>query len=234
MIAAEKNIHLESNLTMPAIRILIIESQMLVREGIGMILKNAGMEIVGLAGSFHEALQKIDQGNPDIVLIDVSLKDINPIELLPIILRRNSRTKVIFLGDGITRQALADGISAGLHGYLHKESDQYTLIKAIMEIYHGATFFTRDATNLIFEEFYRAAATPEKAEINGRHMLTTREQQILAAISKGLKNNEIAANLMISVKTVEVHKTSIKKKLGAKTTTEAMLFAIRKGIIAMS
>jgi DNA-binding NarL/FixJ family response regulator len=217
------------------IRILLVDDHALVREGIKAMLAGDEMEVVGSVSSGEEAVNKVQELLPDVVLMDIMLKGMNGIEATRWIREQHSQVKVILLSMEIKKEFLAMGIQCGISGYLHKDVSGDILKEAIRQVAQGGKYFNEAITNLVFEDFYNKTkvAPPTNVKLPAFTPLTRREEDVLAEVAQGLSNREVAEKLFISVKTVETHKAHILEKLGLKNTAELVKYAIKHKLVPL-
>lgn len=218
------------------IRILLVDDHALVREGIKAMLGGDEIEVVGSVSSGEEAVNKVQEFFPDVVLMDIMLKGMNGIEATRWIREQHSQVKVILLSMEIKKEFLAMGIQCGISGYLHKDVSGDVLREAIHQVAQGGKYFNDAITNLVFEDFYnktKVAPTPASVKLPAFTPLTRREEDVLAEVAQGLSNREVAEKLFISIKTVETHKAHILEKLGLRNTAELVKYAIKHKLVQL-
>jgi DNA-binding NarL/FixJ family response regulator len=216
---------------MEKIRILIADDHQLVREGIESMLSGVqDIEIVGMISSGEEAINRVRNDKPDIVLMDILMPGMNGIEAARWIKELDEHVRVIMLTMEISKDYVTAAIKSGVDGYLPKNISKETLLESVRSVYGGERYFNDAIKKLIFEDFY----TVEKMKRSKRmlsNQLTQREAEVLALVATGKSNREVADGLSISVKTVETHKTHILMKLGLNNNKELIRYAIKHNII---
>jgi NarL family two-component system response regulator LiaR len=169
---------------------------------------------------------------PDIVLMDVRMSDVDGVEATRRILTANPHTRVIILTNYDDDEYLFEAVRAGAAGYLLKDVSPTDLTQAIITVHQGHSLIQPSVLGKLLEQFATLSQEPPVAE---RHELyedlTPREMEVLQAIAQGLSNREIAEKLVISEKTVKTHITSIFSKLDVKDRSQAMLYAIQKRLV---
>lgn len=217
------------------IRILLVDDHALIREGIRAMLASNEIDVVGSVSSGEEAVNKVQEVFPDVVLMDIVLKGMNGIEATRWIREQHSQVKVILLSMEVKKEFLAMGIQCGISGYLHKDVSSDILKEAIRQVFHGGKYFNEAITNLVFEDFYNKTkvAPPSTLKLPAFTPLTRREEDVLAEVAQGLSNREVAEKLFISIKTVETHKAHILEKLGLKNTAELVKYAIKHKLVPL-
>ena len=218
---------------MDRIRILIADDHQLVREGIeSMLSGTADIEIVGLVSTGEEAINTARTNHPDVVLMDVIMPGMNGIEASRWIKDIDRNIRVILVTMEVSKDYVSAAIKSGVDGYLPKDIGKDTLLEAIRSVFVGEQYFNDAIKKLIFEDAYveETQKNPRKTLPN---QLTKREKEVLALAAAGRSNNEIAEGLLISIKTVETHKTHILIKLGLHNNAELIRYAAKNKIISI-
>lgn len=216
-------------------RVMLVDDHTLMRDALASMLHQADdLQVVGSVASGEELLGKLTLANPDVVLMDIMLKGMTGIEATRWIKERSSRVKVILVSSEVKKEFVSAGIQSGIDGYLPKDIDKATLLKAIHAVMKGEKFFNEAVTTLVFEDFYKK----EKNTVDGERQLritdlTKRELEVLTLIANGKSNREVADELFISTKTVDSHKMHILDKLGLKNTAELVKYAIKNNLISI-
>lgn len=215
---------------MNQIRVFLADDHLLLREGIRSLLgKVSDIEVVGEAGDGKEAVEKVEQLLPDVVLMDITMPELGGLEATQRIKQKNPQVKVLILTIHETSQYLAGMLNVGASGYLVKTTASGELTSAIRAVHHGDIYLYPSIARMLVEDYLQKVKVGEqKSSYEG---LTPREREILKYIAEDMKNKEIAALLSISVRTVQAHRTNLMDKLGARDRTELVKYAIRKGII---
>ncbi len=216
------------------IAVLIADDHAIVREGLRTILEleGQGVRVIGEAASGREAVERTRELQPDIVLMDVRMSDMDGVAATRRILEENTRTRVIILTNYDDDEYLFEAIRAGAAGYLLKDISPQDLTHAIVTVHQGHSLVQPSVLGKLLEQF---AALSRESPAAGRREahedLTPREMEVLQALAQGLNNREIADRLFISEKTVKTHITSIFSKLDVKDRSQAMLYAIQKKLV---
>jgi len=211
-------------------RILIVDDHNLFREGLAAIVQQeADIEVVGLAGSVHEAVDAVRTLKPDIVLMDFSLPDGTGAEATRQIIQDNPDCKIVFMTMSERDEDLLAAIRSGAVGYLLKSMTPSKLVTALRSVLKGESALSRSMTLRVMKELSRIKA-PEPAVDPALGKLTRRETEVLAELAAGKSNQEIAHQLFISENTVKYHVHSILGKLNLQDRKEVAKFASEHGI----
>ncbi len=206
------------------IRLLIVEDQQLIRQGLTALLANVDIVIVGEAIDGREAIAKTQELSPDLVLMDLSMPGLDGIEATRRIKQTSPHIKVLVLSGASFENRVAEAFAAGAEGYAIKQLGQDELKAAIHAVVSGKRYLSPG----IDPELVRECI---EAETSIGIKLTEREREVLQLIAKGFKNREISDTLKIAVKTVETHRTKIMQKLDLHNSAELATYAIRRGMI---
>lgn len=213
---------------MGKIRVAIVDDHSLIREGIKKLLElEDGLEISFLAEDGAEAIDKIERTETDVVLLDINMPNINGIETLKILKSKYPSVKVIMLTIHEATEYLIETINIGAEGYVLKDADISSLVRAIQKVVDGDIYIHPTLSGVLVKEYKkRDRSIDEVMESN----LTKREFEVIRLISRGYNNKEIANELFISEKTVKNHVSSIFKKIKVTDRTQAALYAIKNNI----
>jgi DNA-binding NarL/FixJ family response regulator len=217
------------------IKVVLVDDHTLLRDALAMTLQNEDdIQIVGSVSSGEEIINKIDVLRPHLVLMDIMMKGMTGIEASRWIKERDSKVKVILLSSEINKELVKNGLHAGIDGYLPKDVDKVTMIKAIHAVMKGEKYFNEAITALVFEDFYNRETNHHQAH---KQLLLTdltkREIEVLALIANGKSNKEASEELFISIKTIDTHKMHILDKLGLKNIAELVKYAIKNKLISL-
>jgi|ERR1700677_279646 two-component system NarL family response regulator len=203
------------------IRILIVDDHPVVRAGLtSMLGTQAELEVIGSASSGEEALAKLSQVEPDVLLLDLRMHGMSGVDTLMAMKRSAHDTRVIILTSFETDEDIYRAVQAGAHGYLLKDTSLREMVEAIRTVHAGKRYIPRDIAARLAERMMRTDLTP-------------REIEILKLLSKGPTNKEIGRALSISENTVKNHVNSIIEKLEVSDRTEAATTAIQRGLISV-
>ncbi len=215
---------------MSKIRLLMVDDHEIVRAGLRMLLQaQPDIEIVGEVNNGRDAIAKTKELTPDIVLMDISLPDLDGFEATRQIKRSAPNVAVLALTMHESEEYFFKMLNAGASGYVPKKAAPTDLVSAIRTVHEGGVFlYPSVAKALVHDYLGRVSEGSERASFDG---LSEREQEVLKWIADGMTNQEIGDKLTISVKTVERHRANIMAKLNLHSRTELVKYAIRKGLI---
>jgi DNA-binding NarL/FixJ family response regulator len=207
------------------IRVLLVDDEELVRFGLRTVLEAAGdFEVVGEAGDGEEALRLARETGPNVVLMDLMMPVMDGIEATRAIKSTMPDVEVVALTSVLEDASVADAVKAGAIGYLLKGTDAGELRRAIRAAAEGRVHLAPEAAARLMREV-RAPDRPEP--------LTGRESEVLRLLARGRANKQISAELFIEEKTVKAHVSSILRKLGVRSRTQAALHAVRAGVVSL-
>jgi two-component system, NarL family, response regulator LiaR len=208
------------------IRLMLVDDHAMVRQGLRMFLKlDPGLIIVGEAGSGEDALLKVADLAPDVILMDLILPNMSGIDTIRAILAAHPETAILALTSVLEDDYIVRAMQAGAVGYLLKDTEAGELIRAIRAAASGQIQLSpRVAARLLAE----TPATPPAAH---QETLTEREIEVLRLVAGGQSNRQISQTLQITEKTVKTHMSNILSKLGFASRTQAALYAVKLGIV---
>jgi DNA-binding NarL/FixJ family response regulator len=211
-----------------AITVLLVDDHAMFRAGIKALLEAEGrVDVIGEASSGDEAVDRVRELKPDVVVMDLSMPDSNGLEATRRIAALELDTKVLVLTVHAEEEYLVPVVEAGASGYLTKTSADTDLMEAIKVVARGQVFLPPKATTLLLQR-YKANESDDSA---GLHDLSTREQEVLALTAEGFSSREIGKKLFISPKTVDTYRSRIMDKLGLSHRSELVRFALRVGLL---
>jgi DNA-binding NarL/FixJ family response regulator len=212
-----------------AIKILIADDHPVVREGLNaMLSREADFKVIGEAKDGAEAVNRVNELKPDVVLMDLRMPEIDGVEAIRQIRSANPDVKFIILTTYSDDDYIFSGIEAGARAYLLKDAPREELFKAIRSVYRGESLIQPVVASKLLDRFSQLSRrTPAGEE------LSERELEVLCLMAKGAANKEISAELKIAQSTVKTHISNIFQKLGVNDRTEAVTQAIKKGIIRL-
>ena len=214
-----------------SIRILLADDHQIVRQGLRRILEeNPDMEVVGEASDGRQAVQMALETKPQVVVMDVSMPQMNGIEAIRQLSKRLPSAKVLVLSMYSDESYVVQVLEAGATGYLLKDSADTDLMQAVLAVHSGKSFFSPLISRILLDEYVRQLQ--EKGISDRYELLTEREREILQLIAEGKTSREIAELLNISASTVDTHRAHIMEKLDLHNPYEVVLYAVRKGLIS--
>lgn len=213
------------------IRLLLADDHRMLREGLRRSMVDEGFDVVGEADNGEEAVRLVAELTPDVVLMDVSMPEMDGVEATRIIRSTNTHTRVIMLTMHADAEVLGDAIRAGASGYLVKDCSTDEVAEAVRLAAKGDTALSPQLAATMLDEV-RRLEVPNPAEED--RIITKREEEVLQHIADGCSTPEVAERLYISQKTVKNHLASIYQKLDARDRTQAVLQAVRMGIVHLT
>jgi len=206
-------------------RVLLADDHTVVRKGFTLILSGQpDLEVVGEARNGREAVELAEKLHPDVVVIDVSMPELNGIEATRRIGESCPRTRVLALSMHRDAVYVREILRAGARGYLVKDADDDAFVDAVRAVARGEGYISPAVSEAVLSDFRRHVTNPVD-------LLSTREREVLQMIAEGKTNKEIASILNLSVYTVEAHRGKIMEKLNLHNTGDMVRFAIRNGLI---
>lgn len=212
---------------MSTLRILIADDHEVVREGTRLLLqREAGWEVCAVARTGREAVEQAKQCRPDVVVLDLTMPDLNGLEATRRIKAALPSTEALIFTARESDELIREVFEAGAKSYILKSEAATYLVAAIKALSQHKPFFTNNVSEILFHRFLTrepAAAADER--------LSTREQEIVRLLAEGKSNKEVAAALGVSVRTAETHRAAIMRKPGIGSLAGLVRYAIRHGII---
>lgn len=204
------------------IRVLLADDHPLVMDGIRSCLETySHIEVVGTAKTGREALEIAEELEPEIVLMDINMPELNGLDATELFNERLPNTKLLILSMHDNREYIVSALRLGARGYVLKDVPSQEVVTAIEAIHRGGTYFSSGVSEILLSHGLDGPEGP----------LTTREQKILLLLAEGQSNKQVARELDISVRTVETHRRNIKRKLDISSTAGLTRYAIQHGLI---
>lgn len=212
------------------VKILLVDDHPMIRHGLKNLLKDeADFQVVGEASDGLEALREIDLRKPDILVIDLMMPNLNGLEVLPQVKKLSPATRIIVFSMQSADLYVMEAFRAGAMGYLLKDTGAGEIVAAIQSVIQGNRYISERISNLLSSiDTIDSNSPPDLYET-----LTTREREVLQMAAEGKSSTEIGEALVISPRTVEIHRGKVLKKLGLRNHAELIRYAIRRGIILM-
>lgn len=208
------------------IDVLLVDDHQLMREGLRLTLaRQPDLRIVGEAGDGKTALEMADRLKPSVIVLDIGLPDVDGVTLSGQILGRFPKARVVLLTAVLDQAHLDRAMSAGVSGYVLKVNGSEELVRAIRKAVSGEIYLSPEVTSVLLDGYKRLRETHAVKDA----VLTDREKEVLKLIAEGRNTKEIAADLGLSVKTVETHRVRILGKLALNSVADLTKYAIRMG-----
>ena len=216
---------------MSLIRVLLADDHALVLAGIrALIMELGGTQIVAEASNGREAVALVKQHNPDLVIMDISMKELNGIEATAQIIAESPSTKILILSMHTTEDFVHRAIRAGASGYLVKDSAPVDLKMAIAAVMRDEIYLSPRVSKHLVSGFLNGKPHRDKSSMDA---LTPRQREILQMVAEGKSTKQIAFELNVSVKTVETHRAALMERLGIHDLAGLVLYAVRHGVISV-
>jgi two-component system response regulator NreC len=210
-------------------RVLLVDDHAILREGIKALLeKQENIEVVAEAANGREAISKVAQFHPDVVILDISMPLMDGLEATRQIKRESPDVKILVLTMHDDEEYFLQLLRAGASGYVTKKAVSRELLSAIEAVHRGESFFCPSMAKSLLSDYLRLTENIEHME---QEDLTPREREIVKLIAEGYTNQQIAGLLHRSVKTIESHRSNILRKLGIHDSTGLVKYAVRKKLI---
>ena len=214
---------------MTPLRILIVDDHAVVRRGVRALLESQpGWEVAGEATTGREAIQLAKRLHPDVVVMDLSLPELNGLDAMRQLLKESPRSEVLVLTMHHSEELARDVLQAGARGYVLKSDADENLVAAIQSLSQHKPFLTSTVTELVLDDYLRRG--DEDASL-AHAAVTSRERELIQLLAEGKSNKEAASALGISVKTVEAHRANLMRKLRLRSVSELVRYAIRNNIV---
>ena len=212
--------------------VLIADDQALVRAGFRMILESeTDLEVVGEAADGREAIEETARLQPDVVLMDVRMPELDGIEAARQLLASNGSAKVVMLTTFDLDEYVYEALRAGASGFLLKDVPPEQLVAGIRAVASGDALLAPSITRRVIEAFVQTPPPAAREQHSKLEELTTRELDVLKLLARGLSNAEIAAELVVSDTTVKTHVAHILMKLDQRDRVQAVVFAYETGLV---
>ena len=216
---------------MNPVRILLADDHTVMRNGLRLLLeRQPNLQVVGEAADGRQAGALSETVNPDVVVMDIAMPNLNGIEAARQIVNRNPRTAIAILSMHSDESYVIRALKAGARAYLLKDSAEADLLAAVRALTDGKSFFSPAISKILVEDYMRQLQS--RGAEDTYELLTNREREILQLLAEGRTNKEVANMLNLSLYTVETHRAHILQKLNLHSVPELILYAVRKGIIA--
>ena len=211
-------------------KVLLADDHGVVRKGLRFLLQtDPDIEVVGEASDGREAVRMTEQLAPDVVVMDITMPQLNGIDAASQIVKRDPNVGIVMLSMHCDETFLVRALAAGAHGYLLKDCAEADLLQAVRAVAGKKLFFSPTITQTLLEDYMRQMQS-EGLE-DSYDLLTDREKEVLQLLAEGKSNKEAASLLNVSLYTVETHRSRLMAKLNLHSTADIVLYAVRKRII---
>jgi len=215
-----------------SIRVLIADDHKIMLAGLRSLLeKQADFEVVGEAENGRKAVQMVQEKTPDVVVMDVSMPDLNGMEATKQIIESLPETKVIALSMHSDKRFVMGMLRAGASGYLLKDCASQELANAIFQVAGGKKYLSPEITGVIIDNVLQGGSSEELTTVSS--VLSAREREVLQLIAEGWSTKQIASHLYVSIKTIETHRRQIMKKLDLHNIADLTKYALREGLTSI-
>ncbi|EFL16061.1 response regulator transcription factor [Streptomyces sp. C] len=214
------------------IRVLIVDDQMMVREGFSVLLNAMeGIEVVGEAVDGRQAIAQVAALGPDVVLMDIRMPEMNGLEATRQIVAADTDAKVLVLTTFDLDEYVYQALRAGASGFLLKDASARQLAEGVRVVAAGEALLAPSVTKRLISEFSKLSDVQRAADPSGVSELTERETEVLVLIAQGLSNGEIADRLLVAESTIKTHVSRILVKLGLRDRTQAAVYAYETRLV---
>ena len=215
---------------MTPIRIVLADDHTIIRSGLKLLLEQQPeFKVVAEAADGRQALELVSNLHPDVVIADIGMPNLNGIEATRQIVAQDPHPAVVILSMHSDESYVLRALKAGARAYILKNSAESDLIRAVLAVSEGKSFFSPVISKMLLDDYVRRVR--EKEVEDSYDLLTPREREILQLLAEGKTNKDVANLLNLSLYTVETHRGNILEKLNLHSVPELILYAVRRGII---
>lgn len=207
-----------------AIRVIVAEDHLIVRQGLKLLLEKEQLQIVGEAADGQEAVRLIQELTPDVAVLDLEMPRLDGLGVLREAAHRSPRTRSVILTRHMEEPYAVEALRAGARGYVLKTQAGLDLVAAVQHVHRGEVYLSPKISKAVVDAYLTKNETPGKT-------LTTRERQVLQLVGEGHSTKEIAMLLGVSAKTADTHRTKLMEKLDIHQVAGLVRYAIRSGLI---
>jgi len=212
------------------LRVVIVDDHGVVRRGVRALIEtHPAWRVVGEGATGREAVELVRHLRPHVVVLDLSMPEMNGLEATRQIVTESPQTEVLVLTMHHSEQLARDVLQAGARGYLLKSDADQNLIAAVDSLRQHKPFLTSTVTEFVLDDYLKRGDTHEHGETHTP--VTAREREIIQLLAEGLSNKEAASTLGISVKTIEAHRANLMRKLRLRSVSDLVRYAIRNKIV---
>jgi DNA-binding NarL/FixJ family response regulator len=213
------------------VKVLLADDHGIVRKGLRFVLESEpDMVVVAEASNGREAVRLCEQYQPEIAIVDIAMPQLNGIEAVSQIRKASPATQAMVLSMHSDETYILRALSAGAKGYILKDAVEDEILPAVRSVLKGKSYFSPAIAKTLLEDYVRYLR--QRGLEDSYDLLTDREKEILQLLAEGRSNKEVANLLVLSVTTVETHRTNMMQKLGLHSAAEIVLYAVRKRIIS--
>jgi len=212
--------------------IILAEDHHIVRQGLRALLEaEPDIQIVGEAANGLEAAQLAESRQPDVMIVDLMMPGLNGLEVTRQVAQRSPHTQVIILSAFENEAYVTEALGSGAAGYVLKKNSAADLVQAVREVVAGRRYLSPSLSERAIEAYVRYVQQVRDSDLDPYETLTPREREVLHLAAEGHTNAEIAERLSISPRTVETHRANMMRKLGLRTSTDLIRYAMQRGIL---
>ncbi len=213
------------------IKVVLADDHMIVRDGLRSLLeRQPDMEVVAEADNGRTALKHVKELSPDVVIMDIGMRELNGIDATRQIVEMSPGVKVLALSMYSDKRFIKGMLKAGASGYMLKDSAFKELIDAVRVIVGNKIYISPSVASIVTEDYLKHSSERDSSI---RSLLTSRELEVLQLLGEGNSAKQIALNLSLSIKTIESHRNRVMKKIGVNNIADLTRYAIREGIISL-
>lgn len=222
---------------MGKIKIIVADDHEIFRNGvIQLINQEPDMEVIGDAANGEEAIRLINEKQPHVAIMDISMPELNGIEASKVLLKPINKLKILFFSLYDKEDYVINALEMGAHGYVLKDTSNKIFLKAVREIFNGRYYFVGEVSSMLIKRFHQDSNGHTKPDKKTTYYveavkLSKREREILRLLNDGLNNKDIADNFQISVRTIETHRLNIMRKFKMGNIEEVLEIARKKELI---
>lgn len=210
-------------------RVVLADDHVLIRAGLRALLQSfRNIEVVGEANDGHEAVEAVEKIQPDVVIMDIAMANLNGLEAASRITRQWPKVKVIILSMHANEEYVGQALDAGVTGYLLKGAEPAELELALKAVVRGETYLSPGISKQLVQDYL----SHRKEKLGSGIELTARQREVLQLIAEGCSTKDIAKKLDLSVKTVETHRTELMRRLDIHDVAGLVRYAIRRGLVS--
>jgi DNA-binding NarL/FixJ family response regulator len=212
-------------------RILVVDDHDVVRRGLRSVLEgHPGWQVCAEASNGRAAVAQAEQLKPDVVVMDISMPDMNGLEAARQIKKIHPKAEIVILSVHFSDQLVRDIVDAGAKSYILKSDAERDLVIAVEAVANHRSYFTTQVSEMVMDGFRRRDTAPSPQALK-RERLTSREREIVQLLAEGSSSKQVATTLGISTKTAETHRANIMRKLEIHSVSDLVRYAVRNQII---